>query len=992
MSHVTGSFISLGGTPFNIGAAFGAPNNASFPHTPPPAAAGPTKFIILHFEHASFPGNSRLEVNLGYATGETDIFDASSGTDFWTRPINVSAFPGGNVPIFFIPDGAGGGVQITGYGRGERHEEEIPGGHNDSFSNSDPFLVGGNYTEPQYDPFWFCHQPPHWENVAAIPDGDIRKEVSRGVCMLVSIHGDHVSTCSATLVGNDLVISAAHCVDSESDIASMSIILNYQTNADGSVPAGYSPVFHKVTEMFKHGTLGVSSNLDYMLLRIKTPPGGLGVSPVPMRSSRPAAGEQVFGIHHPNGAVKKLSPMQSDGFAVVLPNPGSGHIPTQFDVSGGTSGSGLFDLQGRFVGVLSSGQGGPFAHLPADRHPECRIGYASSEEILNDIQSNLPVSVARDVMIVFDRSGSMSELTHTGLTKLQEAKNAASLFIQLVRTSGGDQIGLVTFSSGASADFDLADVNAANKNTLVGAAAPYTGGIVGGIAAGGSTSIGAGLSVARDQMNLHGIGANRRTVFLLTDGLQNTNPMVETVSGSLFNTDVFAVGYGTEAGLNGTLLTQLAQSHNGLYMRAGDGLSLLKFFALTFGNIFEAGALNDPEYLLPASRNEADPIGFQVCEETAVTVVLGWEKAGTPLQFRLQMPSGAFVDLSGRGVSAAAGLTWRFVRLNLPYKGEQNGTWKVFVDRVNSFGEFPPPAEDVRYFVNVLAKDGPKVLLQNRRNRYYTGEAYNPLVAVATEKGFPTPNTRVMLTVTRPTDGTGNILSRATFDNTTAELDGDVIPARIAALKSLEAGLQGKPLVTYAEETFELFDDGVHGDGAMEPDGIFGLNLPDLFRMEGHYTFRAVATFGEGCTGTRETSWSVHVEPGIDSGQTLIGTKVLGTLPDGTQKIRITLTPKDKYGNLVGPGRTDMIDLVAVPGTVITSGGVKDNGDGSYGITVQYDPASGYQPGVVIRQPEREPVVVTPAGAAAQGKKWCYWLLWLLLAIILVLLILLAIK
>jgi hypothetical protein len=987
MSHATGTLISLGGTPFNIGAAFGAPNNVNFPHTPPPAAAGPTKFIIIHFQNASFPGNSRLEVNLGYVTGEIDVFTAANGSDFWTRPINVSALPGGNVPISYIPDAPGGGVRITEYARGERHEEDIPGGHHDSFSNSDPFLVSGAYTEPQYDPFWLCNQPPHWENVAALPNGDIRKAVAKSACMLISVHGSHVSTCSATLVGSDLVISAAHCVESEDDIASMSVILNYQTNADGSVPAGYSPVFHKVIQMVSHGPLNVSSNLDYMLLRIKIPAGGLGVSPVPMRSSRPASGEQVFGIHHPNGAVKKVSRWQADAMAVVLPNGGSGHIPVQFDVSGGTSGSGLFDMAGRFCGVLSSGQGGPFAPLPADRNPECRIGYASSEEILNHISAPLPASIARDVMIVFDRSGSMSELTGTGLTKLQEAKNAAALFVQLIRTAGTDQVGLVTFSSSASSAFDLADVNAGNKNTLIGPS-PFNTGIVGGITAGGSTSIGHGLAIAREQMNLHALAGNRRTIFLLTDGLQNTNPMVETVEGSLINTDVFAVGYGTEAGLNGTLLTQLAHNHNGVYMRANDGLSLLKFFALTFGNIFEAGTLNDPEYFLPASWNHGEPIPFIVCEETTVTIVVGWEKISTPLQFRLQAPSGTFIEIPAHGITTSSGSTWRFARIDLPHEGEQNGTWRVFVDRVLFGGEFPPPPQDTRYFVNVLAKDGPVVLLKNRRRRYYTGETYNPLVAVSTKDGFKAPNAKVKLFITKPNDGTGNLLSKTKFENTTVEVDGDILPARIVALKKMETALGGKPLISYKNEDIELFDDGKHNDGAMEPDGIFGLNMPELFRHEGHYTFRAVATYGKGCTGTREISWSVNVEPGIDGKNTGIQIQVLGVLAGGKQKVRITLTPKDKYGNMVGPGRADMIDVTGMPGTVITSGAVKDNGDGSYEVIAEHDPSSGSQPGVIIHQPDREPIVAAQPGGAVHPHHGHPWWVWLLVVIILILIIL----
>jgi hypothetical protein len=151
MSHVTGSIITV--VPIGIGPDFGTNTFLLSPQAPPPPTTPPggIKFVILHFENASFPGNNRLEVNLGYGT---DVFKGDAGTDFWTRPVNVSAFAGGQVSINYIVDGGiGGGVQLTEYGRGERHEEESP--PHDSYSNSDPFLINGNYTEPQYDPSGF---------------------------------------------------------------------------------------------------------------------------------------------------------------------------------------------------------------------------------------------------------------------------------------------------------------------------------------------------------------------------------------------------------------------------------------------------------------------------------------------------------------------------------------------------------------------------------------------------------------------------------------------------------------------------------------------------------------------------------------------------------------------------------------------------------------------------------------------------------------------
>jgi hypothetical protein len=173
-------------------------------------------------------------------------------------------------------------------------------------------------------------------------------------------------------------------------------------------------------------------------------------------------------------------------------------------------------------------------------------------------------------MIVLDRSGSMSEPAGTGLTKMQEARAAASLFVQLVRAGTGNRAGLVSFSTAATApaDFAIAPVNAANKNLLTGPA-PYTTGIIGGIAPGGATSIGDGLRTARLQFPAPGI--NPRAILLLTDGMQNTPPMIADEAAALAGIDIHAIGFGTEANLDGAILTDLAQSHNGLYMRAGYG-------------------------------------------------------------------------------------------------------------------------------------------------------------------------------------------------------------------------------------------------------------------------------------------------------------------------------------------------------------------------------------------------------------------------------------
>src|ERR1700741_2355823 len=136
----------------------------------PAQAPGGTKFLLLHFQNLNFQPGDQLTVDLGY---DTDVFTAADGPDFWTRPINVYAFPAG-VSVTYSGTGS---VQLVQYGRGERHRGD-PSQPMPSFSNCDPFYQPPSYLEPQYDPFWYCSNPPNWENAAdTSPSSDVRAKL-----------------------------------------------------------------------------------------------------------------------------------------------------------------------------------------------------------------------------------------------------------------------------------------------------------------------------------------------------------------------------------------------------------------------------------------------------------------------------------------------------------------------------------------------------------------------------------------------------------------------------------------------------------------------------------------------------------------------------------------------------------------------------------------------------------------------------------------------
>jgi hypothetical protein len=935
-----------------------APNTwkLNFPWTPAPSG---TKLVILHFANASLPASNRLEVDLGY---DTDVFTSADGPEFWTRPVNTYAFADGKVPIRYITNGAStGSVQLDKYGRGERHAGlQDPA----ALSNCDPFLIDPSYTEPIYDPWWFCSPPPNWENIACVTTpGDVRTWVARGVGLILHVdndsraggNGDYLSTCTVTLVGPDIIITAGHCVTSPVNVASASVTFDYQVNCDGTRPASYAPRFFKVKDLIKQryadGTL-----YDYCLMHLKVPPGGLGIPPIQMRHDLPALGEQVFGIHHPNAAVKKVS-IPHPGFDTVIGSgPNAVNVPSDFHVSGGSSGSGLFDVAGRIVGVLSNGD--PCGRVGSPRP----LIYFPTATILPDVAAPGPPPVTRDVMLVFDRSGSMSLPGASGRSKIEEARDAASLFVQLIRSATGNRLGLVSFSTKATdpVDFALAGVTSGSKTTLIGPA-PYSGGLIGGLAPGGSTTIGGGLNAAYGQLQM---GTNPRSVLLFTDGLQNTPPMVNPSDTSPPNINVNAIGYGTEASLDGVLLTAVAMAHNGTYVRADTSLQLEKYFAQAFGNIFEAGLLMDPEFDLPQDQESGPSVPFAICEEENVTVVVGWDNVAASLLVDVTTPLGATVSGASPGVEQATGRTWSFLRIPLPQHGERDGTWKVNVFRPGGGGEFPPPAPALRYFVNVVANGGALLRRMPDDASYYTGDVINPLVGLQYRGGGMPPKAKVRATVLRPDASLGNMLSQSKLA-APITLDADTIPARQATMLAIEKK-SGKPVVGYTTQTFDLFDDPEHTKGALESGGLFGNELKDLLTLEGNYTFHVQASYGDKCTATRELLWSLHVDVGIDPVRTSTTTTVAGACPDGTRKVNVVLVPRDRYGNNLGPGRLDGLSVTGAAGNTVT-GLVRDNGDGSYTVDLCWDQQVSATPGVVITQPGRPPVGIplpVPEGVA----------------------------
>jgi hypothetical protein len=339
-------------------------------------------------------------------------------------------------------------------------------------------------------------------------------------------------------------------------------------------------------------------------------------------------------------------------------------------------------------------------------------------------------------------------------------------------------------------------------------------------------------------------------------------------------------------------------------------------------------------------------------------------------------PGGTILAPNANGTVSDKGQTWVYLRIELPQGAERDGTWSVRVLRPDVVGELAhvadvPAMPALRYFLNVVPRGGPQLRPAAPARVYYTGDSINPLVGLGyRDTGFPEKGS-VHLRVTRPDTGVGNLLAEHGL-GAPAVLDADSLPARQSTLSALEAA-SGGPLVSYTEVDYELSNQPADNGGRFEGSGFFGRELRDLLTTEGHYTFQFRATYGEECAGRRELVWATSVDVGIDPDSTTATLSVDDPGPDGRSRGSLTVTPSDRYGNKLGPGRGGDIDVTGSAGTTVT-GPPDDHGDGSYGVPVSWDPSAPGAPSVVIGQPGRPPVVVSGGGGADPCGRcfgWC---------------------
>ena len=264
----------------------------------------------------------------------------------------------------------------------------------------------------------------------------------RGVARIVVKQGSALYYCSGSLVNNTLqdktpyFLTANHCGSNATatDYAQWIFAFNYE--AAGCERPDSEPVSQSMTgaTLIAHASGGTAGGSDFKLLRF--------LQEVPQaynpyfngwsRSGNPPSAG--VGIHHPEGDIKKIStyttPLQSSDYGANVSNPSgkywrmywsetaNGHGVTE----GGSSGSPLFDADGRIVGALTGGSSSCNDRQEPDYYGKFSYSWASngteaSDQLapwLDPLQSGLQMlgGLGSDTMFVeADFEASRTELS-----------------------------------------------------------------------------------------------------------------------------------------------------------------------------------------------------------------------------------------------------------------------------------------------------------------------------------------------------------------------------------------------------------------------------------------------------------------------------------------------------------------------------------------------------------------------------------------------------
>ncbi|WP_165555543.1 tyrosinase family protein [Kribbella pittospori] len=292
------------------------------------------------------------------------------------------------------------------------------------------------------------------------------------------------------------------------------------------------------------------------------------------------------------------------------------------------------------------------------------------------VASNI-ITTGSSIALVLDRSGSMADIVTGGLTKNALLKSAVGVLHSLMHDD--DEIGIARFDHVADAILTMSPKSAGLGTVLTGPDLDPRG----------ATSVGAGLLAGSALINGPGASHPNKALLVLTDGNENTAPLVGSLPAGTVNQTTFAIGFGLPGQVSDQVLSQLSGNSGGYLLTTGAMSSATERFRLAkyFLQILKDASLNqtviDPEgWLLWNQTAQSIPFSLMAADLSVDVVVL----CPVPelLDFTLTAPGGEVITrdsaVAEPNVSYVTDADVAYFRLLLPAltanpTGSHQGRW-----------------------------------------------------------------------------------------------------------------------------------------------------------------------------------------------------------------------------------------------------------------------------------------------------------------------------
>lgn len=585
--------------------------------------------------------------------------------------------------------------------------------------------------------------------------------------------------------------------------------------------------------------------------------------------------------------------------------------------------------------------------LYAAVHREAEPGFDCRQQINNQTHYIIPKPPPQ-VALVLDTSGSMMLPACPGcsLTRHEALQDAADLFVSAwqqalnipwnqINRPQEHQIGVTYFNSGASTFAFPGSADALAPVCAMQGSCPNAGAVIANInspstAPSGLTALGQGLAAGVDVLQAPGPSRNRH-IILLSDGLQNVAPLVQANAQQQLEINLGAQRLVLDHSL-GIIIHTIA-------IGAGQPFTaLLSDIASATGG--SAAVTVDPqqdlrriyfEQLVGTLRGNSPQLidyrsdilyGGQTREDfflnrSAKALVLGisWRRGDAPIGFSV-MQNGVDVTRSG---SVVSGAFYRFFSVDFSAQNavRPGGAWSVFIEGAQSqpYELALLADEKALYYTSSVTPQAPRagdilalqVKLASKTGRALAGTEVRAIVS-APERSVAT------LLVTQPALGSGY--------NQPSEPGLSRYQQKIEALQQdpefADALGASQTQISLQEVEPGIFQ-GLFGDTA----------VPGVYRIR----FQIDANDPEhGVIQRTETQSAIVRFAGAIAGESELYAQLIAETA-GYAEYMISFRPRDRFGNYLGPGRSEMISVA-----LSETGAVQppdDLGDGTYLIFLE---------------------------------------------------------